>query len=581
MQEDLCREMILSEEYSDFILSENIEDYFTYQTRNGIGTTDGIEYCIQPVGYQMAVLHVKRDKIMKELFRQPRYREIPKLYTFMDTISVEATGAVRLQEQPVLRLTGKGVMIGIIDTGIDYLHPCFDDEFGTTRIIRIWDQTIQTGVAPKGFYYGSEYTKEEIDLAKKSDHPYEIVPSKDTQGHGTFLAGIAAARADLKEGMIGAAPESFIVMVKVKPAKEYLKQFFYVDNDAYVCQESDLLLGVRYVYEVSRQMSLPLIILLGVGSSMGAHDGSGFLAKQLRNVGEMEGVVIVTPTGNEGDQRHHVRGNLLDKEFAEVELKVGEKQNGSSKTEGLTIELWGRQPDLLTVGFVSPTGSTIERIPAYSGTTAELSFVFETSKLYVDYWPIEGISGDELILMRLKTPMEGIWRIRVYGENLIYGIYDMWISSNQVLGREAYFLESDPSITVTDPGTSTNVITVGGYQARNLSYYVSSGRGYNRDGGIVPDFVAPAVDVTGPISRNRYGIKSGTSAAAALTAGVCAQVVEYFLKKQGSFYGITTETVKNFLIKGAERDEHEVYPNPRLGYGRLNVYHSFEQLLKG
>lgn len=581
MSGETCRTQILSNDYADF--------FYLSRAGESVETESLDAYCYEDLGFQIGVIHYLRS-LLPSGYAQPAYRLIPKLYGLMDTISVEATGSIRLQEQPALQLKGRGVLIGIVDTGIDYTHPAFLDDFGRTRIVRIWDQTVQTGTVPEGFSYGSEYTNTQIDAAIQSEEPLSVVPSEDTVGHGTFLAGVAAGRASETGDFIGAAPEAEIAVVKVKQAKEYLKDFFCVPRDVTVFQETDIMFGVRYLFELSGRLGLPLVLLLGIGGSQGAHDGTGPLARQLRGVGETTGCVVVAAAGNEGDKRHHFRGRFFQENeippYVDVELRVAEEASRRGMelgdgTYGFAMELWGRQPDLFTVGFISPTGQQIARIPSYTGETFQLSFIFEETELRVDYWPIEGFSGDELILLRFKQPAAGIWTIRVYGMNLYSGIFDIWLPIQNFLAGDTYFLEPDPDITITEPGNTPDIITISGYDAGTGAYYVESGRGFGRDGALVPDFAAPSVNVTGPVRRGNYAKRSGTSIGAALAAGACAQIVEWaYGEGENSLVGINNRSIQNFLIRGAEREAGMTYPNERWGYGRLNAYRSFELWLR-
>lgn len=152
--------------------------------------------------------------------------------------------------------------------GIDYMHPIFRYSDGSTRIIGIWDQTIQTGETPEGILYGSEYTKAQIDQALKLDDPYQLVPTTDDIGHGTFMAGIAAGGEDVDNDFIGAAPRAAIAMVKLKEAKPYLKDYFRVREEAYAVQENDIMMGIKYLLNLSGRLNMPAVILITLGPSI-------------------------------------------------------------------------------------------------------------------------------------------------------------------------------------------------------------------------------------------------------------------------------------------------------------------------
>ena len=158
------------------------------------------------------------------------------------------------------------------------MSPSFRNLDGTTRIAGIWDQTIQDGDPPEGFLYGTEYTEERINAALHSESPQELISSEDTDGHGTFVASVAAGSAESSGQFLGAAPEAVIAMVKLKPAKKYLKEFFAVAEDAHCYQENDILAGLRYLNELARRREMPLVICMAIGTSFGGHNGDSLLA---------------------------------------------------------------------------------------------------------------------------------------------------------------------------------------------------------------------------------------------------------------------------------------------------------------
>lgn len=129
----------------------------------------------------------------------------------LDRPNLESAGITQVQQQPYLNLSGRGVLIGIVDTGINYTQDIFRYEDGTSKIQFIYDQTI-IGKPPEGFYLGTDYTNAQINEALNAENPYDIVPHQDTSGHGTFLASIAAGRE--LNGYIGAAPDAELIIVK-------------------------------------------------------------------------------------------------------------------------------------------------------------------------------------------------------------------------------------------------------------------------------------------------------------------------------------------------------------------------------
>lgn len=276
--------------------------------------------------------------------------------------------------------------------------------------------------------------------------------------------------------------------------------------------------------------------------------------------------------GSEGNARHHFLGVVEDEDKpVDMEIRVGDN------VAGFSAEIWVDAPQIFSVGIISPTGEVVNRIPARMGSSQIIDFIFEKTRIYIEYDIIEGATGDELIFMRFREPTAGIWRIQIYGSNINTGVFNCWLPITQFVGDNVYFLEPDPSITITDPAMAAGVITVAGYDSRSGAYFQESGRGYTRRGRVAPDIAAPAVDITGPSVNGGFENTNGTSPAAAITAGACAQVLTWGIVNENRSFMSSAE-VKSYLIRGATRDSGMVYPNNMWGYGKLNIYNSFEVL---
>lgn len=445
-----CAERIISEDYADFIIEIGFRENEARQEYKDL--------CIQDIGYKFSAIYYPLSEINPISVGEDTYIAIPKLFGLMDTSAVEATGALRLQRVRGTSLTGNGVIVGFIDTGIDYTNDIFKNVTGRTRILSIWDQSDQSGTHPQGIEFGSEYTREDIDRALQSENPYSIVPTKDTQGHGTFMAGVACGSEDVENNFIGAANESQIAVVKLKKAKKYLRDFYLIEENVQdVYQENDIMQAVTYLRNLSRRESKPLVLVLGLGTGSGQRSGGSALSQQLNDLGEMIGCCVVTCAGNEGNARLHYKGSVLNKEYEDVELRVGEGTNG------FTMELWGNSPDIISVAFISPSGEMISRIPARVGQSDTVEFLLEKSKIDISYSLVEAGGGVELIFMRFIDPTPGVWIIRVYGNNILEGDYNIWLPIKQFIDKETYFLKPNPDITLTVPSTTQATITVAAY----------------------------------------------------------------------------------------------------------------------
>ena len=551
-----CREMILSNDYADFIGDQSYQVFEPNEE----------EVCRIPVNSRFTVYCASRRLAGEITVINYSCNAIPKLFTIMDTASMEASGIIRAQQQPALKLKGKGVLIGLLDTGLDYRNPVFLDAYGKTRIEGIWDQTIQTGTPPEGLIYGSEYRSQDIDRALASENPYEIVPSQDENGHGTFLAGIAAGKEDVEEEFIGAAPEAKIAMVKLKPAKEYLKELYGISGDAPAFQETDLLFGIRYLLLLQERLKMPLVIFPGVGTSYGGHTGSGPFSEMLALEGAWPGRCVVVPAGNEANEGHHYYGTIeAEKQYEDVEIRVGEG-DGS-----FVAELWADPPETYSISITSPSGEQVPRIPSSRSGRYVSEFVFENTVVEVDNVLVTSCNGSQLIRMKFVDPAPGIWYIRVYNNLNLDGSYHIWLPVTGFSGPGTVFLRSNPDTTITNPGNSPGVITFGSYNYRNNSIDISSGRGYTRAGILKPDLTAPGVEVFGPAPGGRYTRKSGTSVAAAHGAGAAADLLSWGIV-EGNDTEMGTGEVRAYFLRGANRSPGRLYPNREWGYGTLDLY---------
>lgn len=563
-ERQLCRQRILSEEYRDFIIQSG-------GSRIGF-TVPEEQLCRQGTRAGYDVVYVEQVLAEPLNFGSFTYSSIPRCYTLLDMEAMGQAGITPVQSYPTLELMGENVMIGFVDTGIDYTHPVFRGLDGRTRIEAIWDQTLQDGPMPDGFLYGSEYTREEIDRALAAEDPFSVVPSRDESGHGTYVASLAAGSADEENQFLGAAPEAVIAAVKLKEAKQYLRDFYYIAENAACYQENDIMLGIQYLVDLSERKGLPLILCVALGSSLGGHNGTTPLAVMLEYYSNSLNKGVVVGTGNEASQRHHFYGALESGEDREeVEIRVGEN------VRGFVTELWTDIPNILTVSLVSPSGEVRERIPIIQGGSSQFRFVFEGTLVTVDYRLLVERNDSQLIFMRFGAPAPGIWKILVEPAQLAGGAFHMWLPVQEFLDGEVYFLRSNPDVTLTSPAAVRSAITAAFYNGRENSVDIHSGRGYTRTDKIKPDLAAPGVDVKGALPGGRFTVRSGSSGAAAITAGAAALLMEWILYYTGS-RGADTLQLKNLLILGARQRPGEDYPNREWGYGTLDLYRTLDRL---
>lgn len=558
------KEVILSNDYWNFIFPK-------WNTPEDM--QQNINLYPQILNQYFTVLHWNRNNISDYIFREYLFNYLPKVYTLMDITSLAKSGVLQVRSSPGLSLTGRNVLMGFIDTGIDYTHPAFRDSSGNTRIDYIWDQSIQTGTPPEGYYYGSEYDREQIQEALRAPDPYEIVPSRDTDGHGTYMAGAAAGSVDERNNFQGVAPQSRLAVVKLKQAKEYLLDFYQFNGSSPMFQEDDIMLAISYLIDASRRQRMPLVICMGLGSNQGAHIGDGPLAYTLDNFKTYQGICVVTAGGNEANKAHHYSGKIQDvNSFHEVEIQV------PADSPGFTMEFWGQPPDIYSVGVVSPLGEVVERIPARFSQSQEISFILENTSLFIYYGLVALESGGEVIFFQFRQPTEGIWRIRVYCSNYTSGYFHMWLPVTGMVQPDITFLHPNPFQTIVSPGNTVSIVTTAAYQATNDSLYIHSSRGFTPINDIKPDITAPGVDLTVPRLRGGYTTATGSSVAAAFTAGCAALMAQWGMARTPVRYFNTNE-LKAYLIRGARRNPALTYPNREWGFGILDIFQVFSIFL--
>lgn len=593
-----CTVDITSEQYTDFIYRLGSEGWLA-------SGPDVMPVCSDYAFPGYSIIYFPSEHTLPISLEKYPYYSIPKLFTLLDTSALDASGIFPVFNQPSLGQKGRGTLLGFIDTGIDYRSPVFQKKDGRTRILGIWDQTLprpltvspspETVISDSSAFdflqYGIHFGEEQINKALASSDPLSVVPSKDSLGHGTFLAGVAAGSPLVSQDFTGAAPEASLAVVKLKPAKAYLREFFCITEGAHAYQENDIILGIRYLSEVARFYKMPLVICLGLGTNLGSHGGTSPLSLALSSISQSIGACTVIAAGNESGLGHHYAGSVSSaSEPDEVEIRVAEEENG------FVAELWASTPETYTVGFISPSGETINRIPLTLSSNATISFLLEPTVISVSYRPHELSSGKQLVFMRFLDPSPGIWRIQVYSSLLLDGNYHIWLPAETFISPNTVFLRPNPSTTITSPGNTPQPLTIGAYNHEAGNIYIHSGRGYTLDGRIKPDIAAPGVQIYGPgvipdaAYRAFNGMdsaeassevpmvrKTGTSVAAAITAGAVANLLSWGIV-EGNDPAMSEAAIRSYLVRGASRSKAFTYPNPEWGYGTLNLYNTFLQL---
>lgn len=575
-----CRNRILSENYRDIIFDFDItpEQLFGENAETS-------DYCEEILFENLKILHVAAKQIPSLDSPDYRYQYAPKCYGLIqDTEAAPAVGqpvpgtglvpdltalseaGILTVSGPPLELTGRNVIIGIIDTGIRYQLDSFRRSDGSTRILSIWDQTNQQGMPPDGFDYGTEFTEEEINFNLESGG--ELLVTDET-GHGTKVAGVAGGY-DRNTGFLGAAPDASFLVVKLKQAKEYLRDFYQIPSNVPCFQETDIMLALQYLDRMADELNRPLVTCIALGTTMGAHDGTSLLAYYVNELARKRKRCIVIGGGNEGNSAGHYEGNLVMAPGAaraneEIEVLVGQGE------KGLWMELWGKAPGVFTVSITSPSGETIPEIPFRTGQSVDYTFIYSNTRVTVKYVLVEQGNGQELIVMRFRNLLPGIWKIRVNVSGG-GGNFHVWLPMRNFLEGDTYFLRPSPYNTMTEPAYTRDVMTVTAYNSSDGSFYLNSGRGFSTDGYITPDLAAPGVGIPTPLMPD-----TGSSMSAAMAAGAAACFLQWAVVEEHDIL-VNTSSVKNYFIRGAKRRSDIYYPSREWGYGTLYLAGVFQAL---
>ncbi len=464
------------------------------------------------------------------------------------------------QKKQSFPLLGKDVLIGIVDSGIDYENPDFRNADGTTRILALWDQTLQNGKPPQEYHIGTEFTSEQINEALRMEvreERYRIVPSRDTSGHGTAVAGIAAGNGrGSKNGKYrGAAPEAGLLIVKMGGAGE-----------TGFPRTTQLMRGVDYIVRKAEELKKPVAINISFGNTYGSHDGTSLLERYLNTVSERWKNVICVGSGNEGTTAGHAAGEYRKGMMTEVQLAVQQREKSFS------LQIWKSYVDEVAITIVDPSGNHSGRLEEKEGT--QRIQIGET-ELLVYYGEPKPYSIRQEIYISFQPRNEfvtaGVWKIQMMPGQVVDKLWQMWLPVQNALNIGTAFLKPDSSTTLTIPSTASLVITVAAYNALTFSYADFSGRGpaqiYEGENANKPDLAAPGVRVMAPVAGGGYAEFTGTSFATPFVTGSAALLMEWGIVKGNDPY-LYGEKVKAYLRRGARQiPGYERWPNGELGYG--------------
>ncbi len=453
-------------------------------------------------------------------------------------------------------LSGQGVYMAILDSGIDYTDPMFRYADGTTKIAWLWDQGKRADAEkgekpPQGFFTGVEYSRKMLNanLQKNSERL-----TTDVTGHGTNVTKIA----------VQGAPESELIVVKLDTAR-----------GTYPSTVS-LLRAFTYVAKKAQAENMPVAINLSYGNTYGAHDGSSLLERFIDNITEVGRNVICIGAGNEGASAGHFAGKLSENEIQRISFAMGTYERSFS------LQLWKWYADRMDISILSPAGEQYLIRNQNTGGEAQQAVMEQTKLLifsgrpqpyrkreevYIDFIPVETY---------LNT---GIWTIEITPRRIANGELRLYMPSAVVRSENTRFLLPSPAQTLTIPSTAQKVITVGAYNAYVRSYAAFSGRGdagNDRAENSKPDLAAPGVNIR--IGEGEGGaVVSGTSYATPFVTAAAALLMEYGIV-QGNDPFLYGEKGKAYLHAGARQlPGYDIWPNDQVGWGALCVSESLPE----
>ncbi|WP_286316968.1 bifunctional germination protease/germinant receptor pseudoprotease CspBA, partial [Romboutsia ilealis] len=504
---------------------------------------------IQSVGSIVSILSAQK---IEPIIRLASLSQISQ-GTTGGVVGNEIIGANFFKENPNINVTGKGVIIGIADSGIDYLHPDFIYPDGTSKILYLWDQT-KDGNPPTGYYIGTEYTNEDINKAIREN---DDTLSVDEEGSGTMLSGICAGFGNVNSDYAGVANEALLIVIKLR------KYDGNYTNDS-------LFIAAEYAVKKALELNMPMVFNISYGSN----ELVAMTALNLRDTLYFErGIGIVSGVGNEGNTQTHTSGVVHfngEEEYIELEL--------SEDDPNVEIQIWMDRPDRVNCEVISPTGesSKLLQVSSYSLLTGLYDFE-QTEYLLVTNYPTT-FSGQQQIIINLRNVKKGIWKIKLIGVDINSGIYNAYLSNRVFLKSGTRFRESNPEKTINYPATYEDVISIGAYDTINDTIWTPSSRGPTIDYISAPDIVAPGVNIIAPYPGERYARISGTAPAAAYVTGSLALFLQYVLVEKRYPEKAFTQAMITYLKAGATRSDNISYPNSALGYGLLNIRNVFEKL---
>lgn len=519
---------------------------------------------VTPLLKNFAIVRIREENIEKlASLEEVIYIEKPKRL-FFEVADGRRVSCIDAVQTPRFRLTGKGVLIGVIDSGIEYANADFRQEDGATRIRFLWDQTVE-GTPPEGYRIGSEFSAEQINEALQQPNRtmrLQKVPSVDISGHGTAVAGVAAGNGKNSGGRYrGTAPDAELIIVKL-------------GNPGGVGfpRTAELMQAVDYIVQKAEMLQMPVSVNISFGNTYGAHNGTSLPERFLDAAAQIGRTLISVGTGNEGAEAGHTSGFVREGEETSVPLGVQERQGAFS------LQIWTDYTDVIGVTIKTPSGERVGPIREVMGTQRFLTGKTEILLYYGEPSPYSGLNEIFLEFLPVDDYVNsGEWNIILVPEQIVTGRFEMWLPASYTLNEGTAFFYPTEELTLTIPSTASRVLTVAAYDVDTMSYADFSGRGRKSQNNQKPDLAAPGVNVVSVQGEEGYASFTGTSFAAPFASGGAALLMEWGITEKNDLF-LYGEKAKAFLRRGArELPGYDSWPNNQLGYGALCIRDSIPE----
>lgn len=530
--------------------------------------------CAATLNEKYAVIAIRPSdlsKIRKDIpaiiFFKFRTMNVLQQISYLDAANIS-----NIKINPYLSLTGRGVLIGLVDTGIDYLNKEFIKEDDTTRILSLWDQTLPTDTS-KDVYIGTTFSREDINRAiqasKQGGDPYSIVPSKDENGHGTHIASIAGGRG-YDKSIEGVANDCEFVIVKLYPSPNFTK--VNTDNginDVLVYPTTEIVAGIEYIYKIANSQDRPVVIVLSTGSTEESHDGNIIFTRYLNSIVSSRSTAIVCGFGNQGTANTHVSATLRNLgESKTSELSIPREM------KSLIFRVWVRKPAKAAINVISPSGQNSQFILPKIRVYRTIKYVKEDTTLYISIVTPEAVTGNQMIVLEFSDIKPGIWQIQIRSQHDNPFRYDIWLPPKETLPEGTQFLNPDPYVTFTVPAASRIPIAVSYYDQTLNAVVSDSGKGFTLEDIIKPDLTAPGINLKATSPGGNTVFVSGSSCASAVVAGAMALLFQWGII-DGNDISMNAIKAKCYLVYGTSKRSIDTYPNRDWGWGKLDLEGTF------